>query len=75
VDKWFLKSKTIWGGLILAVPALVEAFGVDLSAEEITDLGSTVTALLDHLHWLVGFGLVWWGRQTAAGKLTLGTGK
>jgi len=71
MDKWFLRSKTIWGAIIAAAPGLSQAFGWDVSAGELAEAGSRMSAVLDSLQALVGVVLIVWGRNTARGTVAL----
>ena len=40
VKKFILKSKTIWGAILAALPTLAVLFGMNISTETLTDLNS-----------------------------------
>lgn len=71
MDKWFLKSKTIIGAIVAALPGFSQAFGLEISAGEVAEAGSRLATMLDSLQAVAGFVLIWWGRNTAAGSVTL----
>ena len=51
-EKFFLKSKTIWGVVVMAMPALLPVFGVTLGATEtalITETGDKVMTAIGAL--------------------------
>ena len=62
-QKFFLKSKTIWGVIVMAMPALLPVFGVTLGADDtalITQAGDQVMAA-------IGAVLAVYGRFQAGG--------
>jgi|2_EtaG_2_1085320.scaffolds.fasta_scaffold00309_21 hypothetical protein len=61
--KWFVKSKTIWGVVVMALPALLPAVGVNLTGDDTTLITSTGDSLLQ----TVGGALAIWGRFSAGG--------
>lgn len=71
MSKWFLASKTVWGGLIAVVPGLLPLVGVDLPAVEIQAFGDAVNSWLTGTNEVVGAGLILWGRWTATKSITL----
>lgn len=78
MEKWFLKSKTIWGALIGFLPGLFtlvagEPVDPELMASTKAAGESFITAawgLVDAANELVGAVLVVWGRLTAKSRLT-----
>lgn len=66
-NKWFLKSKTLWGVIIMALPGLLQVFGVSLTADEHAALGQMGDKVLEAL----GAALAIYGRFVAGGSLTL----
>lgn len=75
-EKWFLKSKTIWGALIGFLPPLLELIGIAPAPEAIEALNASGASFLDVLWTLVNAGnevvgaaLVIWGRLTAKTSL------
>ena len=79
MDKWFLRSKTVWGALVLgALPHLLVLAGMEPDPAQIAalkDSGEVFFAsaweLFEAGSQIVGVFLVIFGRQRAAGKLTL----
>lgn len=69
MTKFFLISKTILGGLIATVPALMTQTGVTLP--ELPAFLESILALLDPINEAVGLGLVVWGRATAKRPIAL----
>ena len=65
-DKFFLKSKTLWGGLIVFLPVLLGTFGVDIP-DNLPVLGEAGASFLDATNEIVGALLIAWGRYTAGG--------
>lgn len=70
-SKVFLKSKTIWGGLILGLPPILESIGMGGLGQALVDLNPTVMGIIDKLADLVGLVLVVWGRATAKAPITV----
>lgn len=68
-SKFVLKSKTILGGLIAAVPGIGTALGVEIP--ELHSIQQSLFSVLDHFNELVGLALVAWGRVTATTDLVL----
>ena len=72
-EKWFLKSKTIWGILIAAVPGLLQAVGVDFGGEETVgaaeDAFQNLLRVFDMFNEAAGAALAWWGRVSAKGGI------
>jgi hypothetical protein len=62
-NKLFLKSKTIWGVIVMALPMLLPAFGVSLAADDTTLITSTGDLVLQ----TVGALLAVYGRFKAGG--------
>jgi len=67
MDKFFLKSATIWGGIIAALPAMAAAFDLPISVGEIAGLDTAVGSMINALQSIVGFGVVYWGRHRSDG--------
>jgi hypothetical protein len=66
MDKFFLRSKTIWGALIMLVNPTLSMFGIDsLPADQLASLSDHVLAAMDNLSTIVGLVLVIYGRFTA----------
>lgn len=57
--KSFLKSKTLWGGLIMILGFVLKLFGIELWSE------GEQEAIVQGVIQVVGFILVVWGRVTA----------
>ena len=62
MDKNFLKSKTMWGAIIMTGHAVAMKFGYDIG---------DVQTLVDTAIQLVSVLLVVWGRITATHKVTI----
>jgi hypothetical protein len=60
-EKFFLKSKTIWGVIVMALPALLPLAGVG------SETGTLITATGDGLIQAAGAALAIYGRQQAGG--------
>jgi len=65
-DKFFLKSRSVWGILITFAPMLASLVGVEPppNLPAIADAG---LSLLNSVNELIGFGLIAWGRYAAPG--------
>jgi hypothetical protein len=72
MNKFFLTSKTIIGGLIASLPAILSAFGVEVP--ELGAFGDAAIGVLDALNEGIGLAMVVWGRLTATKTLTLAPG-
>lgn len=66
-SKVFLKSKTVWGVIIMALPQLLPLFGVDFSADDASALNADMQAIVA----AVGGLLALWGRVSAKARLTV----
>ena len=62
MEKHFLKSKTIWGAIVAALPALIPLLGAE-TATSIETVGSSVVTL-------IGAIIAIYGRVKAEGKIT-----
>lgn len=71
VSKFFLKSKTIWGGIILGLPPILESVGMGGIGQMLIDLNPDIMGVVDKLADLVGLFLVVWGRIKATGSVTV----
>ncbi|NBT49952.1 MAG: hypothetical protein EBV86_01975 [Marivivens sp.] len=60
-EKFFLKSKTIWGVIVMAIPNLLPLFGIG------SETGVLITAAGDGLMQAAGAALAIYGRQQAGG--------
>ena len=69
-NKIFLKSKTIWGVVIAALPALLPAFGLTMADDGL----SLISQLGDAVLQAVGLGLAAYGRFVAKTGVSV-TGK
>ena len=67
MDKFFLKSATIWGGIIAALPAMAAAFNLPISIGEVAGLDAAVGGFLDALQAVIGFVVLYWGRTRSDG--------
>ena len=67
MDKWFAKSKTIWGLAIAGISTILPFFGIGISAEEV----STLNVSFDTIGQLIGLLIALYGRIKATGGLTL----
>lgn len=70
-NKWILKSKTVWGILLVAVPALLETAGISIPKEWIGDGDNIVKGIFE----VVGMIVALYGRIAATGGVTLTPGK
>lgn len=61
-EKHYLKSKTIWGAIVAALPAFIPLLG----SESVATIETIGTSLLS----LIGAGLAVYGRIKAKDKLT-----
>lgn len=62
-SKWLLSSKSIVANLMISVPLVLHAVGVDVTPEFLGDATKAVEAL----YGLVAIGLGIWGRYSASG--------
>lgn len=70
-EKWFVKSKTLWGAIIAALPGLLAVAGVQLPVDPDTLLSAGMD-LLDALNEVAGLVLLIIGRYDAPNtRLTL----
>jgi hypothetical protein len=75
ITKFALRSKTIIGGLVTALPLVMRLAGVDMPPDsEIQAFGASLQTLIDAIALVVGQALVWWGRLTAKTQLTVRPG-
>jgi len=71
-QKWVLKSKTIFGAILMAVPIICSLLGVEPpSADQLAAANVDFSQLMIGLSGLVGFGLTIYGRFTARTQLTV----
>ena len=71
-----VKSKTMWGAVIIALPSVLEGLGVAPAAQQVTmDMLDTMDAnqavANQSIIEMIGIALVIWGRITATTKLGL----
>ncbi len=75
IQKWILKSKTFWGAVVMAATTLVPAFGhmigIDATAQDVQNIGNSITDVITAVGTAVGFVMVVLGRMQAEGKATL----
>lgn len=69
--KFFAASKTLWGGVLLALPAFSEAFGLAVSPADWAGLEEAGTKLINAVEAVVGAVLVVWGRLSATRPIAL----
>jgi lysozyme family protein len=73
LPKWWGQSMTIWGVLVTAVtaviPAVAQAFGIDLPAQLLRDLAAEIGKLVQATGGVIGIALTIWGRIRAQGPL------
>ncbi len=69
-SKTFLASKTIWGVIIMALPALLPLFGVSFGVDDT----AVVNDAADKVFQAAGALIAVWGRWSASTKLSI-TGK
>ncbi len=65
--KTFLASKTVWGVIAMALPALLPLFGVSFGVDDTT----VVNDAADKVFQAVGALVALWGRFTATTKLVV----
>ncbi len=65
-NKWFLKSKTLWGGIIAFLPAFLNVVGLQLPIDAET-LGTIGLEFLSSANEVIGVVLLIWGRWSAPG--------
>lgn len=70
-SKWIIKSKTLWGAIIAALPVLGPTLGLDLSPDDVATIGDSGVNFIDAAAGAVGAVLVIWGRVSATTKATL----
>lgn len=72
-DKFFLRSKTIIGGLIAALPSIITAIssllGIDLPQAELETIGADIMTVLDSLNEIIGLAFVVVGRMEAQARI------
>ncbi len=69
--KGILQSKTLWGVVAMAIPAVSKALGHEIAPTDTAGLVNASQALInDALVW-GGLMLATWGRFTAKGPLTV----
>ena len=76
MEKFFLKSKTVWGIIILAFPQVLALLGVPWNPESTEELNAIVLLILNHgQETATGIGalLAFWGRVTAKKAITVRT--
>ena len=66
-SKWFLKSKTIIGIILAALPALAVALGINFTEDD----SVMISGLMDLIVQLVGSGYAIYGRFVAEDKISL----
>lgn len=62
-EKWMLKSKTVWGVILMGVPTLLTVFGVSLPEGSIENADT----LAKHAIEAIGAALALYGRFAAGG--------
>ncbi len=67
MDKFFLKSKTTWGAILLLAPVVSKICGYDMSAEVIEQINTSLGELLT----AIGAVLAIFGIRTADTQLTI----
>ena len=70
-SKWIAKSKTLWGAIIAALPVLAPIFGLDLSPDDVAQIGDSGVSVIDAAFGVVGGLLVIYGRLTASQPATM----
>ncbi len=69
-DKFFLKSKTLWGGVIAFAPALLGTFGVE-PPDNLPMIGEAGVSFLNATNELIGAVLIAVGRYHANSRLVV----
>ena len=71
--KWWGSSLTIWGAIVTALatvlPAIGTAFGIDITAEIVRDLGQQLVAIFQGIAGLIGTIMTLYGRVRATQSL------
>ncbi|HKJ73895.1 MAG TPA: hypothetical protein VKA19_07240 [Alphaproteobacteria bacterium] len=74
-EKFFLKSKTVWGVMITFLTTAwgpINSFlGLDIGVDMITTFGQQGTQVIQAVGAFVGTAMVIWGRFAARDKLTM----
>ena len=65
--KIFLASKTIWGVIIMALPALLPLAGISFGVDDT----AVVNEMADKIFQAVGAVIAVWGRWSASTKLSI----
>ena len=65
-QKWFLKSRTLWGALIAFVPTVFATLGLG-DIQDLPFINDSGLQVIDALNELVGLGLVAWARYSDGG--------
>jgi hypothetical protein len=74
ISKFILKSKTILGIVIAAVPAVLGLFGVEASQADVQTITDSVFGIIEKFEGIItlgGLALATYGRIKATGPLTV----
>lgn len=66
MNKFWLKSKTTWGALLILAPTVAQIFGYDMSAEVVERLNTNLADLVQTIGVILGL----FGIRMADGKLS-----
>lgn len=67
-----LRSKTLWGGVVMLGSLALGQFGVEVTADEQATLTDQLVSIADLVGGTIGFGLVVWGRFSARERVAIG---
>lgn len=72
-SKWWIQSMTIWGALITTLstvlPVIGPAFGLDITADLVHQLGEQLVRVLQAIAGLIGLIMTIYGRSRATTRL------
>lgn len=66
-DKFVLKSKTVWGVILMVAPTLLGLVGVQFPEDMANDLDQIIVGAIE----VIGMALALWGRWNATTSLTV----
>lgn len=71
-QKFFMKSKTIIGAILIALSMVAPILGIDFTADDANTLVEKIGVFVEATVQVLGLILVVWGRITASAPLTMG---